>query len=349
MKSVKNIFNKIKNSGRRTKIIFVILILVVLFLFLRGRKKPIVLNYQTVMSNNISSDVTASGIVSGKAIASLHFNSSGKLRYFNLSSGDNVLKGQVIATLDTIALNSNLQQALNNRRNTQANVDYIHDQLKDHSGDETFAQKATRTAAEVANDNAYDAILAARKALSDAILYSPINGVVVAKGELNPGQNVSVSDLIAEVVDFSEKEFDATVDESDIGQINIGQSAKVTLNAYGETDFDGKVVEIGSQTKTDTTGSVTVIVKIRLDDPRITNIYGLNGQATIITNLKQNVLTITQDALIDDNHVYVKLTNGKTEKREITTGIKSDTDIEVVSGLSHGEQIVTNPQAVTAK
>ena len=64
---------------------------------------------------------------------------------------------------------------------------------------------------------------------------------------------------------------------------------------------------------------------------------------------KDDVLTISQDDLIDDNHVYIKSANGKPEKREIVTGIKSDTEAEVLSGLNEGDRIVTNPQAVTAK
>ncbi len=351
MKIFKNIFNKIKETRRRTKIIGVIVIMVVLFLVFRGRPKPVSLQFATVSKSNISSQVKASGILSGKKVAQLHFNSAGKLNYLVVANGDKVFAGQAIATLDGTALNSLLQEAINNRRSTQAIVDSIHDQVKDHSDNETFAQKATRTAAEVANDNAYDTVLAAQKALRDATLTSPIPGVVVAQGKLSVGQNVSPTDLIAQVVDFSQKDFEATVDESDIGKIKLGQNAIVTLNAYGDTQFKGKVVEIESQTQTDTTGSITVTVKIEVVDSRIATIYGLNGQVNIITAAKENVLIIPQDALVDDTRVWVKKPASSAgqsglEKKEIQTGIKSDTDAEVVSGLNEGDQVVSNPQAL---
>ncbi len=347
MKKIKDLFKKILAIRRRNKIIIGVVILIILFFVFRGKSKPTSLQFAEVSKNNIASTITASGILSGKSVATLHFNSAGKLNYLGVKSGDSVTRGEVIASLDGTILNSSLQEALNTRRNTQANVDYIHDQVKDHSGDETFAQKATRVAAEVANDNAYDAVLAAQKTLRDTTLISPISGVVVSNGNINVGQNVSPTDLIAQVVDFSAKDFEATVDESDIGQIQIDENAKITLNAYGNTEFSGKVVEINSQTETNSTGSITVTVKIEVTNPRIATIYGLNGQANITTNSKQDVLTIPQDALIDDNHVYVKGVNGKAEKREIVPGIKSDTDIEIVSGLNIGDQVVTNPQAVT--
>lgn len=346
MNAIRGLIRKIMGLSRRTKIILVVVLLVLVFLVLRGRNKPVVLDYATVTRDNIASQISASGSLSGKKAISLHFNMAGKLNYLPLSSGATVAKGQVIASLDTTQLNAAYQQALNNRRSTQATVDSIHDQLKDHSGDETFAQKATRTAAEAANDSAYDAVVSTQRALKDAVLVSPISGIVVARNNLSVGQNITPSDVIAQVVDFSEKDFEATIDEADIGQIHIGQDAEVTLNAYGDSVFKGKVVEIEPATQTDTTGAITVTVKIQLTDEGIQNIFGLNGNANVITASKSGVLLIPQDALIDETHVYVKLANGKPEKKQITTGIKSDVNVEVTSGLSEGEQVVTNPQAV---
>jgi HlyD family secretion protein/macrolide-specific efflux system membrane fusion protein len=346
MKIIKSIFNRIKNTRRRTKIIGIIIILFILFLLLRGKQKPAGLEYATVSQNNIESLVTASGVLSGKNVATLHFNSGGKLNYLPLKNGDKVLKGQAIASIDSTALNAAYQEAVNNYRNTQANVQLVHDQVKDHSGDETFEQKAARTNAEVANDNAYNAMLAAQQMLKDTTIYSPISGIVVVNNNLSVGQNITPSDTVAQVVDFSEKAIDATVDESDISKISVGQNANVTLNAYGDTVFKGTVSEVRPATQTDSTGAITITVKIKLTDDRIANIYGLNGNADIIVAHKENVLTIPQDALIDESHVYVK--NGKSyEKREIQTGIKSDIDVEVLSGLSEGQEVVTNPQVIS--
>lgn len=331
---------------RRYKIIGILIILVVLFFVFRSKNKPAALTYAAVATNGIQSTVSASGILNGKTSASLHFNEAGDLKYFAVNNGDVVTKGEIIATLDSTEANAAYQEAVNNRRNTQAAVDAEHDADKNNGAAETFAQKSTRTAAEVVNDNAYNVMLAAQQALKDTTLSSPISGIVVAHNNLSSGQNVGPTDLIAQVVDFSEKDFNATVDESDIGSVKVGQDAEVKLNAYGDTIFDGKVTEIEPATQTDSTGAITVTVKIQLTDSRIQNIYGLNGNGTIITNSKQAVLTIPQDALIDDSHVYVKNSKGQPEKRTITIGIKSDTDVEVTSGLSEGEQVITNPSAV---
>lgn len=342
---LKRLIKRVTRLSRRTKIIVLLIVIVFLFIAFRGRGKTTPLSYASVTKGNITSQVSASGILSGKNTATLRFLLPGKLNYFPINVNQSVSRGQVVASLDSTTLNASLQEALNNRRNTQAALDNIYDSLKGNASTETFAQKSVRTSAEVANDNAWDMILATRRAMQDSVLYSPISGVVVSKGDVSIGQNVGATDVIAQVVDFSEKDFLATVDESDIGKIQVGQDAQVTLNAYGETIFNGTVVEISGVAQTQTTGGVSVEVKIRIDDQRVSKIYGLNGQANIITSTKKDVLIIPQDSLIDDTHVYVKGVKG-SEKREIETGIKSDTNVEVITGLSEGDQVVTNPQAV---
>lgn len=348
LKRVKKIFTRIKNTRRRTKVIAIIIALVAFFFLNRGGGKGAVLEYAVLAKGDINAQVSASGQLNGKALATLHFNQAGKLSYLPFGDGTKVYRGQAVAKLDTTALNAAYSQALNTRRNTQAAVDAIHDQVKDHSGDETFAQKAARTQAEATNDSAWDGVLAAQKALRDATLTSPINGIIVASGNLSVGQNIGPSDVIYQIVDFSKKVFEAKVDESDIGSIKVGQAANVTLNAYGSTVFKGKVIEIEPITQTDTTGAITVTVKIEVDDSRIESIYGLNGNADIIIAAKSGVLVVPQDALLDDTHLYVKCSACKTgvEKRQIETGIKSDTQVEVISGVSEGDQVVTNPQVV---
>src|SRR5258708_19830917 len=148
MKRIKDLIKKIGDIPGKYKIIGVTAILVVLFLVFRGRSKPTPLQTATVSRNSIESQVSASGILSGKEAASLHFNQPGKLNYLAISTGDSVNKWEAIAALDSTQLNSVLQEALNTRRNTQATVDSIHDQLKGNDGSETFPQKATRTTPE---------------------------------------------------------------------------------------------------------------------------------------------------------------------------------------------------------
>ncbi len=331
---------------RKKKLIILGVVLIIflrLFIFKPPAKLP--LQFASVKKEDIQSLVSTSGTLGGDKSADLKFASGGKLISLAVKPGDSIKKGQFIAKLDTTILSITYQQALNTLRDKQAIVDNILDQVKGHSGDETFAQKATRTSAEVARDSAYDNVRATQKALSDATLYSPISGTITAQDNLIPGQNVSSANLIAQVVDFSKSVFTADVDESDISKIQIGQSAEVTLNAYGEKIFKGKVGEILPQTKTTSSGAVVITVKIYITEANLKNINGLNGQTNIIIAEKKNVLTIPQEALTDESFVFVKTQTG-VEKRKVETGVQSETSIEISNGLTESDQVVLNPERV---
>lgn len=316
------------------------------FFISRTKQEPI--EFVSVKRQDIKTIVSASGVLTGKEQVSLKFKSSGKLAYLKVKTGDKVKRGQAIAGLDTQDLSITLQQALNTLRDKQATAEKVLDDVKGHDKDETFAQKATRTTAEVARDNAYDAVRAAQRAFQDAVIIAPFTGVVTQQADLSPGQFISPSDLIAQVTNFSEKFFLADVDETDITKVAVGQKAEITLNATGDKVLTGTVSEILPQTKTTTSGATTVTVKIKTNDKEIPAISGLNGQANIIVSEAQNALTVPQESLVDERYVLVESAGGPV-KREVSIGIKSDIDVEVKSGLSEDDKVVASPQIISRK
>lgn len=239
-----------------------------------------------------------------------------------------------------------LQQAQNTLRDKQAIVDKIHDEVKNHNEDETFTQRQTRTTAEVAADNAFDSVKAAQRAFQDAVILTPINGIVTQAIQVS-GQTVSSADLIAQIVDTSEIYFDADIDEADISKIAAGQVAEVTLDAYANQVFNGSVDQILPQTKTTSQGATVVSVRIKLDSPDLTFVNGLSGQTSIITHSAAGALTIPQEALREDNSVVLS-ENGRLIPKKVETGLQSDTQVEIKNGLTEGEKVVLNPSSFTA-
>lgn len=344
MKRIRKTISKILGMPKKVLIPAAIIILALgWFFFLKPVKSQEVKTTQ-VKRETIQSVVSASGTLAGKDSATLKFKSSGKLSYLNVHEGDLVKKGQVIASLDTRELSISLQQAQNTLRARQAIVDKIHDDLKDHTSDETLTQRSTRTQAEVDADNAYEAVKAAQQAFQDSVITSPISGYVTQVG-VTAGQNVSPADIVAQIVDTSETNFNAEVDEADIGNVNLGQKASVTLNAYPDRVFSGTVTKILPQTKTSTTGATVVLVKINLGQPGIVVVNGLNGQVSIVKSEVNNALGIPQDAIREDGTVLVKEGNKYTPYK-VEIGLKSDIDVEVINGLQENQEVVTNPDSV---
>ena len=335
-------FRKIFKLPKRFLILGLLILIVLSFFYFRSQsnKQP-KLQFTQVKKQNIKSIVSSSGNLTGKDTVNLKFKTSGKLAYINVKVGDNVSAFQTIAGLDTQDLNIKLQQAQNTLRDKQAAVEKTLDDVKDHSKDETFTQKKDRTAAEVARDNAFDSVKEAQRAFGDAVIVTPISGLVT-QVPLIVEQTVTGADLVAQVVDTSAVIFETEIDEVDIVKVIVGQSAEVTLDAYPNQLLRGLVDQIQPLTKATSSGGTVISVRIKLDNPKITFVNGLSGQASIIIAEAENALTIPQEALRDDNTVFIQ--KGQSLKpSQVTPGIKSDTDVEVKDGLVESDQVLLNP------
>lgn len=333
---------------RKKIIIFIVFILLAFLGFnFFVPKKGALLQFVQVKRGDIKSIVSSSGTLAGKTTVNLKFKSSGKLAYVNVKTSEKVSKGQLIAGLDTQDLAIKLQQAENTLKDKQATAQKIEDDVKDHDKDETFTQKATRTTAQAARDSAFDGVKEARRAFQDAVLISPINGIVTQAVSVS-GQNVSSIDTIVQIVDFSQIFFDSDIDETDISKISLGQITQVSLDGNPDEIFNGTVSEIIPQTKTTSSGATVITVRISLDNPEITPINGLSGQASITIDEAKNVLILPQEALRDDNTVFVQTAQGLNPVK-VETGIKSDTDIEIKKGLNLEENVLLNPSSEGSK
>lgn len=332
---------------KRPLIILIILILVALLGFnFFGRKKQEPFQFVLVQRQDVRSTVSSSGRLTGKNTANLKFKSSGKLSFINVRAGEKVIPGQVIAGLDTQDLSIALQQAQNTLRDKQAIAEKAEDDVKDHSKDESFAQKVTRTTAQAARDSAFDAVKAAQRVFQDAVIVSPIKGIITQAIQVK-GQTVTSTDLIAQVIDTSSIYFDSEVDEADIASLSLGQKAEIVLDAYPNRIFKGVIDQIQPQTKTTSSGATVILIRIKLIDDEVTFVDGLSGQASIVIAESLNTLTIPQEALRDDDTVLIQ-ENGSLKLKKVTSGIKSDTDVEIKSGLNMGEKILLNPSSSKA-
>ncbi len=314
------------------------------FLFRPKTNPAETLQYAPVKRQNIAATISSSGKLTGKDVIDLKFKSGGKLAYINVKAGNRVEKGDVVAGLDTQQLAIDLQQARNTYQDKQALAQKAEDDAKNHDKDETFAQKATRTTAQVARDNAYDGVKESERAFQDAMIISPIAGLVTTSNVI-PGQIIS-SDVIAQVADFSQFMFDTDIDESDIGKIALGQKATVILDAYQGKVFSGVVSKITPQTKTTSQGATVITIRISLGTLNIPPVNGLSGQSSVILESADNVLTIPPEALKDDDTIALKNGQGYYFQK-VEIGIRSDTEVEVKSGLNPGDSVVLNPPATT--
>ena len=177
------------------------------------------------------------------------------------------------------------------------------------------------------------------KPRKDLVLYSPISGVVTQKSVVH-GMRVNAGDMPYEITDLSGVWVLADAYESDLARIRLGMPASLRLTAFPNRVFRGKVTFVDPllDPKTRT-------AKVRLDfaNPRGELRPDMYGEVTLETPPRDG-LRVPADAVIDSGTqkvVFVSLGDGKFQPRPVELGQSSGDHVEVVKGLSAGDQVVT--------
>ncbi|HTP10003.1 MAG TPA: efflux RND transporter periplasmic adaptor subunit, partial [Anaerolineae bacterium] len=202
----------------------------------------------------------------------------------------------------------------------------------------------TRALAEAQVKQAELNLEAAKQRLTDAVLTSPIAGIV---SELNVkvGEQVGTGALrpAAVVADLSSFHIDVGIDENSIGALKEEQPVVISIDALPDQQLTGRVDYI-APTATDTGGVVTYKVIIGLDKTDQPVRGGMSANADVITDVRDNVLivpnwTIRIDRQTGKSYVYVQR-GDKVEEIEIVTGLRNAEQSEVTSGLNEGDVLV---------
>ena len=343
-------FEKIKNwkqkLGKWFWVLLLLLIIVIWKMFF-GRAKPVVYPSAKVTKGELLETVSTTGRVKADQYANLTFPSGGKIAWVSVKKGDKIKKGQAIAGLDTVILNAAYQQSVNTYKSYQAAAESALDSVKGHSGDETFAQKATRTAAEVARDNSYESMLAATQNLKYANIYSPFDGIVAEVNPTFPGAFVTaVSPASYIVVNPLTTYFESEISETDLPKIKVGQKVKINLDTYPDQTIDAEIVNIGVLAFTSSTGGNAYSLRLTLPENKESKFkVGMEGDADIILETITDVIKVPTTAIVNDeekNYVWY-YDSGKIVKKEVVIGGNSDAETEIKSGINVGDVIISEP------
>lgn len=372
MDFVKRIF-----SGRKKFIVIGFLIILLGFagfrIFTKKEKEP-ELQTTSVERGMIISSVSASGSIISSNIENVTTQASGTVSKVYVSDGNEVYLGQKLAEIDLdvqgeqnhasayssyISAVNSLKSAKNSYRSTQASLAVVYDEIKGHDDDETLEMKETRTKVEVANDNAYDSVKSAEIKLTSASLAyktsapaikAPTAGIVksvtVAEG-MNIGAEETASgsranQRIATIATGGLPIATFNVSEIDVSLIKPGQKATITLDSITDKTFTGKVVSV-DRVGTTANNVTTYSVIIQFDTSSDQILPHMAVTANIVINRKDSVLLVPSSAIqIQDGQSYVSvLADDKQQFVPVETGLTSDTQIEIVSGLNEGDLVIT--------
>lgn len=181
----------------------------------------------------------------------------------------------------------------------------------------------------------------AQAVLDAATLRAPFAGVVTA---VSVHEGEFASGAVVELMDDASLEVVLEVDEVDIGQIEVGQPATVTLETWPETEIEGTVTAVSPAPTTPGSGLISYEVRVSLGEVALPVRAGMTANASLVTAEKQNVLLVPNRAINADRSAgtySVNVQEGDTVREvPVTIGLRDDTYTEIRSGLSAGDRIV---------
>lgn len=182
-----------------------------------------------------------------------------------------------------------------------------------------------------------------REKLAQAEPIAPESGIYLMSGATKP-QKVAEGEAIGKIVDVSKLQMTTSVGEYDVFRIQPGMPVQVSIDALKQTKLTGKVEKVSKFPKTTTatdTGPAQFEVVISLDT-HDNLVAGLSLTATIETDNKKNVLTVSTIAVQrDKDGYYVMLETAQgVEKRAIKVGLETADKTEVLEGLQDGDTVV---------
>jgi HlyD family secretion protein len=366
------------------------------------RERAVEVRLEAVTRRPLVATVTASGRIVPKSAVDISADITGRIVSIPVKEGQRVSKGTLLLRIDPsqyeaavararAQLSSAEASALQARANRdqakraldraralkQTAPNLISDEQLEQAETQYQVAEAVATSAEHQVAQARAALREAQDQLAKTVLRSPIDGyvtrVAVEEGEVAvPGTFSRETGLLMTVSDLSVILVKVQVDETDVVRLHLGDSADVTIDAFPDTSFSGRVTKISHsairQAGTAATGStaeraVDYDVEVTLDRPPPDIRPDLSATAKIVTATRDSALSIPIIALTVREHTPIStetaprdtsrakketegvfvVERGVAQFRPVKVGIAGEEYFEVLEGLRAGDTIVAGP------
>ena len=300
-----------------------------------------------VEKGDVKTSISATGTINPVNYVDVSTNVAGKLEKVLVKENDHVTQGQVIAYIDTRQLQAQVD-------NAKAALDKARLDMNRYKAliDQNAVAAQTYDDAVTAYEQAQSTYDRVSADLNDATITAPMSGTVVGT-PLKAGQTISTGIstqmIIATIADLSDLEIYLTVDETDIGNVKNGSKVEFTVDSKPGQTFTGYVSEIAKGTKGNmgvTSNSVVYYtVKVSIPaDISLNFLPSMTARATIFGDDIKNTLVVPLTAVRTDKqgeYVYV-IKDGQPVRTAVSTGVTGDTNVQILSGVSEGDEIIVS-------
>lgn len=193
---------------------------------------------------------------------------------------------------------------------------------------------------QAAVDDARAGLEQAQLRLEKGTLTAPMAGVVTFL-DVRPGEIVNANQPVVMLSDLAAMEVDVNLDETDVVRVEVGQEARMSLDAFPTVELIGEVTYIASVAQTQS-GVVLYPVTIRLTPSQLPARAGMTADVEITTASQEDALIVPLRAIhAEGERAYVdRLVGGQIERVEVELGLMTETEIEITDGLDEGDTVV---------
>lgn len=304
-----------------------------------SRQIPVVrVETLTVSETNVNASRVYSGVIEETSGTAVSFSVPGTISSIAVSEGQQVAKGQLIATLDAYTLQNNLEiakAALATAQDTYDRMKLLHDSNSIPEMRWVEVSNALKAA-----QSSYNI---AKNALGDAQLHAPISGVISQK-IANIGEIAAPGLPVVKIAQISPVKASISVSENDIDKFAKGAEANVYIDISGGISLKGVLVDKGI---TSDPLSRTYTVKFRCDNPEGKILPGMLCNVSLISGGETEGIVIPVNAILLDNNnqsFVWTVKDGKAHKSTVTLGEYAGTGVLISSGLEPGDSVIVSGQ-----
>ena len=349
---------------------------------------------EAISFGDLERTVSAPGSIEPRRLIQISSQVSAKILALPFEAGEPVKAGDVVVRLDPQNLVANLdaakaglagQQAslggaeasLINARLSYERLQQLHEtgdatKAELDSAEATFLQAQSNKQVLIHQiEQAEAQIERAQKDLDNTTITSPIDGVItVLNAEVGEtvivGTTNNAGSVIMEIADLSQMLLKAQVDEANIAPVEVGQDAKIFINAYTDREYDGKVQKIALKRQVAADGTGTFEVEILMDLEEGETLYsGLSASTDIVVEHFYDAMIVPSQAVVDRRieelpedikngnelvdlnktftRVVYRVVDGKTVATPVSVGPSDLTQTVITEGLSRDDIVVTGP------
>lgn len=336
----------------------------------------------TVEKGNITKAVVATGEIRPLAVAEVKSKIGGVVRKFYVEEGQPVTRGQKLAEIvptatpeELVAAREQVKTASAQVAQSKRNVDrFLSLAAKDLISDRDVEEVETQLAIDGARLDAARAQLQvleqgtlkgsarsaqagsgrgesseATEALADMIIDSPVEGIVLSRNVDEGSSVIPLSSAyggtsVVTLADVSVMHFEGDVDESDIGKIRLGMPAKIFVDAFPDTAFEGKLTKIAPMgIKAEGVVNFKVEAQVLGDTSPLKT--GMSADVQLVLDDRKDVLTLPEGAVIyEEDKTFAEKVDasaqGGKQRVPVKTGLSDGIKTEIVEGLADGDKVV---------